>query len=879
MRVDFLLMTPDAGTGVESSTFSQAEMAAEKNEVDVIGVYRTASHLHSAAPMGARVRYLLDDRRDKGVSARSRLIPSEWDDALSAESDRVLVSYLRGTRADIVVTSTPALAAIAAEFVPEKVRVIHIEHCGSMNRGASLNPLLSHGARLDLLVSQTEPNARWLQTRLGDGAPPMQVMPRALRAGFRPKSSLGNRTIVAGGRLSQTKRFTQLIKAFETANELVPGWRLRIYGDGTLRADLRYAVWRSNLAGRIDIIPATSRIAAELSKASIFASTSNSGGVPMLGLEAAAAGVPMVAYDAPTGPAETLRSTGGGLLVPDGEPTSFGVALAHLMDDPEELTRYANLARIGAPSNAPELLASRWEAIYRDVLRGTPPELPVVGATTEPEDLENGALDMSSGGVWLTVPPARGRTEPTDRDVAAEHLRRLFQDRGLPHINIGTSANAPVLGLDEATRSEVIECLETVISELGLVCVAQRGDAVLHVEPWRSEVERPATVDFATVFRIASAEADLANHDSVVDVELWRSDGDGDGTRYAPRRNELAEWVDTATWQRWISSGASTPTGARAWNQVGFPVDAVFTWVDGADPEWDARRRARLAADAAATALDEDHDSVSAARFVSRDEIYYSVSCVRAFMPWIRAIYIVTDGQVHARVAAEFPDVKFVSHRDIFPDPEVLPVFNSRAIESCIHRIPGLSEHFIYFNDDVMVVKPVAVDSFFQANGVARFFPSGLNVNHGANSDAPHLQAGSNNRELLREEFGFEITNTMLHTPHPHVRSVLVELEQRYPGEFAVTRSSGFRSPHDLSSLSSLAQYYGWATGRYSVGSLNYRFLRLNGTLLRYRMMSILEDPDVEIVALGEARPEDPVHQDERGVVKEFLEALVAPRD
>ncbi|WP_430868444.1 stealth conserved region 3 domain-containing protein [Demequina aurantiaca] len=876
MRIDFLLMTPDAGTGVERSTFSQAELAARSNSVCIVGVFRTLSGPYFEPPTGARLKYLLDARGAADSPKVSRLVPPEWDDTHTADSDRELASYLRGTKADIVVTSTPALAALAVEFVPDGVRVIHVEHCASANRGTSLSPLLSHGARLDLLVSQTEDDAQWLQARIGAAAPPTQVMQRVSSSGFRPRSTLENRLVIAGGRLDDSKRLTQLIKAFQTASELVPGWRLRIFGDGPKAGDARYAIWRSGLAGMVDVIPATSRMAAELSKASIFASMSNSGGVPMLGLEAAAAGVPMVAYDTTSGPAEHIVKSGGGLLVPDDEPVGFGVALAHLMVEPAELKKYAGLARVGAESSTSEDIAGRWEEIYRAVRRGVPVSLPEEMPDAQATERDGGVPDANPGGRWLGVTSARPGADRLPHRTAADRLREIFQERGLVYVCIADSANAPRFGLDEASGPAVIDSLETLFSELALAGVAQRGDAVLHVGPWEEPLARPATIGFANVIRVVTPGEDPADRDSVIEVDLWRSDGDG--TRFAPRLNQIAEWVDRAAWERWVSSGAATPSGKRAWNQADFPVDAVFTWVDGADPEWDARRRARLASDSVAAALDEDHDAVSSARFVSRDEIYYSVSGVRAFLPWVRDIYIVTDGQVHARVAKDFPDVKFVSHREIFPDPKVLPVFNSRAIESCIHRIPGLAEHFIYFNDDVMVAKPLAVDSFFQANGVARFFPSRLNVNHGANSDAPHLQAAGNNRELILKEFGFENTNTMLHTPHPHVKSVLAELEERYPEEFAVTRGSGFRSPRDLSTLSSLAQYYGWATGRYSTGSLSYRFLRLNGTLLRYRMTSILEDQDVEIVALGEARPEDPLHQDERGIVEEFLEALIGSR-
>lgn len=811
----------------------------------------------------------------------SMLVPTGWDERFTAATDTALVERLRQTTADILVTSTPALAALAVEFVSTTVRVVHQEHF--MDPGGLEVPhaLASHGPRLDAVVGLTDRHVRWLQQGIGPSMPPMHVVPHALSADFSPRTSLQNRTIVGVGKLVPQKRFGQLIKAFQTANDLVPGWRLRIYGDGPLKSELRQAVWRAGLAGMVDIVPSTSRIAAELSKASILALTSNDEALPLVALEAAAAGVPTVAFDSASGPAEVIDESGGGLLVPDDEPVGLAAALAHLMVDAEALADYSERARAGSLSYASAGIARLWDEIYKDILNRGPRRqvngLPgKVMETDGKNDSGTAAKQATEGGEWLGMQLVGARPQSREPAVLAEQLRALLDARNISYVDVGTVSLTPTLGMDEADRAEVALCVEELIETLGLSCIAQKGDAPIHVRSWKTHDDRPAAVAFATVFRITEQREDTSDFESYIDLELWRSDDDG--TRFAPRQNDLADWVDSATWNTWIASRTRTPSGVRAWNHIEFPIDAVFMWVDGADPDWDSKRRARLANSPTTWRLDEDHDAVSSARFVSRDEIYYSVTAIKSFMPWVRTIYIVTDGQVHQRIAQEYPDVRFVDHSDIFPDPSVLPVFNSQAIESCLHRIQGLAEHFICFNDDVMVVRPLAPTTFFDANGAARFFPSNVKINHGANSDAPHLQAGSNNRDVVLKECGFEITNAMLHTPLPHLRSVVAELEAQHPDKFVSTRGSAFRSPGDISALSSLAQYYGWATGRYVPSSMNYRYLRLSGPLLRYRMMNILRDNQLDVVALGEPLPTDRIHQDERGIVKEFLESLVGVR-
>ncbi|NEE43709.1 sugar phosphotransferase, partial [Streptomyces sp. SID8455] len=87
-------------------------------------------------------------------------------------------------------------------------------------------------------------------------------------------------------------------------------------------------------------------------------------------------------------------------------------------------------------------------------------------------------------------------------------------------------------------------------------------------------------------------------------------------------------------------------------DEVTFPVDAVYTWVDGADPEWIRRRAGALGR------TDYHEQAVSAARFTSRDELRYSLRSLYQFAPWLRTIYLVTDGQVPAWLETSHPGIK-----------------------------------------------------------------------------------------------------------------------------------------------------------------------------------------------------------------------------
>lgn len=144
------------------------------------------------------------------------------------------------------------------------------------------------------------------------------------------------------------------------------------------------------------------------------------------------------------------------------------------------------------------------------------------------------------------------------------------------------------------------------------------------------------------------------------------------------------------------------------------PIDAVFTWVDGNDPAHQEKRK-KFSADGKLSGTHKN--AASATRFSDQGELFYSVVLARKNAPWLRKIYIVSDAQTPAWLTSNMVDelnVHIVDHKVLFRGyEEYLPAFSSRAIEAVIHRIPGLSPRFIYFNDDFFIVRPVMESDYF----------------------------------------------------------------------------------------------------------------------------------------------------------------------
>jgi UDP-N-acetylglucosamine-lysosomal-enzyme len=139
-------------------------------------------------------------------------------------------------------------------------------------------------------------------------------------------------------------------------------------------------------------------------------------------------------------------------------------------------------------------------------------------------------------------------------------------------------------------------------------------------------------------------------------------------------------------------------------------VDIVYTWVDGGDPEWKRIKNHYL--ELSNLEKPVSLDSSSDSRFNDHQELKYSLRSIWKYAPFVNHIYIVTMGQ-KPYWFKEHPKITFIDHKDIFVNLDHLPTFNSQAIEAHLHRIKGLSEYFIYFNDDVFLGNRVRIEDFF----------------------------------------------------------------------------------------------------------------------------------------------------------------------
>lgn len=135
-------------------------------------------------------------------------------------------------------------------------------------------------------------------------------------------------------------------------------------------------------------------------------------------------------------------------------------------------------------------------------------------------------------------------------------------------------------------------------------------------------------------------------------------------------------------------------------------IDFVIIWVDGDDAEWIAQKNKYLP---------EDKRVAKSNLYRDWDNLQYWFRGIEKFTPWVNRVHFVTCGHLPSWLNVNHPKLNIVKHSDYIPN-EYLPTFNSHCIELNLHRIKGLSERFVYFNDDMFVIDSMKPEEFFYNN-------------------------------------------------------------------------------------------------------------------------------------------------------------------
>ncbi|MFK0168519.1 stealth family protein [Streptomyces sp. NPDC090306] len=481
----------------------------------------------------------------------------------------------------------------------------------------------------------------------------------------------------------------------------------------------------------------------------------------------------------------------------------------------------------------------------------------------------------------------------------------LLETAGVPYFLVpaepGAGTARKVVGVEETYREVVlVRAAQRFARTAGYVGAVGPDGTVTRAALWADgrlpRALRRAAVLRTGVVRLGPSTQVLNGLESGCDIEFWRQGRDlgasaadpswltVPGARLpdvfgtalvAPRRNGVSEVLPVSA-RRPVTTacaGRKVPTfepfAEPGIDDVLFPVDAVYTWVDGDDPELAAKRRAHQALSNSTIAPRE----TGASRYTSHDELRYALRSLETYAGFVRNVYLVTDSQIPSWLDPEAEGLTVVDHRDILP-ADALPVFNSHAIESRLHHIPGLSEHYLYFNDDVFINRPVRAEHFFHGNGIARIPLSPLKLGAGDPhplEPAPN-SAGKNSREVIRRYHGRQTSHKSLHTPHPQLLSVMREMETLSIEELERTSYSRFRSTSDVAPASTLHHHWAIATGRAVPADYLFRYVQLGTPDMARRLARLAAGEDVDFFCLNDVDTDPADRAAAQSAIRAFLE-------
>lgn len=263
-------------------------------------------------------------------------------------------------------------------------------------------------------------------------------------------------------------------------------------------------------------------------------------------------------------------------------------------------------------------------------------------------------------------------------------------------------------------------------------------------------------------------------------------------------------------------------------------IDIVYLWVDGSDPEWQARRSAFTG-----KKLDSTETNCKG-RYADNDELKYNLRALEKYAPWIRHVFIVTDNQTPAWLDTSNPKVTVVDQKEILPEIS-RPCYNSSLIEHFLYKIPGLSEHFLYANDDMFLNKPVSPDVFFAPDGlpIIRLIHTRLRDCYLAFRNKVlgvpykyYIRTLRKSAELVEKKYGVYYKGKPHHNIDAYLKSSCQRTAETFWPEISEVLDNHVRKDNDIQrviySYAPLAEKRGhlrWVTQRTS-----FRFLIYNGS-------------------------------------------------
>ena len=370
------------GGGVLTVTLALAGELSKQHNVELVSLNNDGDAMYRF-PEGVPVQHLIPPRRrnlrrlvtrQRARERRpSQILPEggpRYED-FNEHTDRVLTEYLSSVEGGAVVTMQPMLNIALARLGTDRYVKVAQDHRPYVNRPqAVLDMYQQYGGGLDAFLALTRKDTRRYRTLFEGTSTLVRRMTNGTPAWEGEPSTLTSKVVVAAGRLEPSKGFDLLIQAWQQVAARHPDWRLRIFGDGSMEAELESQIEDLDLTRQVTLEGHSTSLQSEMAKASLFVLSSRSEGYGMVLVEAMACGVPVVSTDCPTGPRDIITPGVDGLLVPNKDVDALARAICEMIElDQDTRLKMGAAASATAAERSESSVAAEWDSLLRKLNR------------------------------------------------------------------------------------------------------------------------------------------------------------------------------------------------------------------------------------------------------------------------------------------------------------------------------------------------------------------------------------------------------------------------------------------------------------------------------------------------------------------------------
>ena len=381
-----MLLNAYATGGTIRTVVNQANAMSKDHEVELASVYRTretpvfdidpavrlvpltdlwGNGRRRLDPPEVQTRFMNKTRRLKNpLPHRHDFRFKRWDPMV----DAAVIRYFRAEKDGVLVTTRPGLNLMSAYFAPSRLIRVGQDH---MNLGSYKPPLreaiLKAYPRLDLVSVLTDHDRQAYEQAFDGKDLRLETVPNGVAPWRLPPAALESKVVVAAGRMVKQKGFDLLVEAFALVAARHPDWQLKIFGSGKGKDALAAQIKDLGLDGTVLLAGEARRLDQQLAAASLYVLSSRYEGLPMVLLEAITAGLPVVSFDCPTGPAEIITTGGNGLLVPPEDPAKLAAGICELIEHPETRRAMGAAALESSRRYSMSTVKEQWEKLFSEL--------------------------------------------------------------------------------------------------------------------------------------------------------------------------------------------------------------------------------------------------------------------------------------------------------------------------------------------------------------------------------------------------------------------------------------------------------------------------------------------------------------------------------